>query len=78
MVLVYRPGGLRVRRHLHGFEDSHPNGIAVRVALFEQGVSPHGRFNARVPTMLVDEQFGSAIDVEVFNHSLRYRLAPRR
>ncbi len=77
---VYRPRGLRVLQLLHGFEDSYPNRIAVQIGLFEQGISPHRCFNARVLTVLVDEQFGSAVDVEVINHStivLRHAAIPR-
>ncbi len=46
-----------------------PHRVAVQVALIEHGIRPHGGVDRRVLAVLLHEDVGGAVDVEVGDHS---------
>ncbi len=51
-----------------------PHRVPVQVALLQHGNRPHGGMDRRVLAVLLYEEVGGAVDVEVGGHSPRARF----
>jgi hypothetical protein len=60
------------QQFIDGLEDQFPDRLTVEVTLRHQFVRFHCRMDRRVLTVLVNEEFGRAEDVEVRGHNLGY------
>ncbi len=68
-ISVHRPGRLRVLQLLNSFKYPQPDYLAGRIALSREGISPLHRLNGGGLPVLVHEQLGYAVDVEVGGQS---------
>ena len=54
---------------LHRPQDALSHRGAIKVALIEHGIRPHGDMDRRVGAVLLHEHLGGAVDVEVGDHA---------